>query len=133
MSEKLRNRRGLSPVIATVVLVVVAITVALAIAYWIGGIRDQYTRFEHATIKSVTYDSKNTIAVKIRNTGTIDLNVIEIKLNDESCSFNGTSVLEPNEESTLTLCNVGWTSGKKYRITILTSNKSIFIKETKAP
>ena len=33
-----RNKRALSPVIATVILVAVAITVAVAVAYWIGAI-----------------------------------------------------------------------------------------------
>ncbi|RJS77410.1 hypothetical protein CW711_06650, partial [Candidatus Bathyarchaeota archaeon] len=40
-----RNKRALSPVIATVVLVAVTIVVAVAVSYWMGGIAGLYTRF----------------------------------------------------------------------------------------
>ncbi|MBA7637871.1 hypothetical protein ES703_45520 [subsurface metagenome] len=41
-----RKSRGLSPVIATVILVSVTITVAIAVSYWMRGIAGQYTSFE---------------------------------------------------------------------------------------
>lgn len=41
--NKLRKRRAISPVIATVILVAVAITVA--VSYWMGSIAGQYTSF----------------------------------------------------------------------------------------
>lgn len=39
------KKKGLSPVISTVILVAIAITVAVAVAYWMGGIAGQYTVF----------------------------------------------------------------------------------------
>jgi len=50
--EVFRSRRGVSPVIATVILVATAITIAVAVAYWMGGITSQYTRFEKVEILS---------------------------------------------------------------------------------
>ena len=47
---KLKNRKGLSPVIATVILVAVAITVAVSVAYWMSSIAGQYTTFEKVEI-----------------------------------------------------------------------------------
>ena len=44
--NQLRKRKGVSPVIATVILVAVTITVAVAVAYWMSGIAGQYTSFE---------------------------------------------------------------------------------------
>ncbi|MCJ7761670.1 hypothetical protein MUP59_11115, partial [Candidatus Bathyarchaeota archaeon] len=38
------SRKGISPVIATVILVAVTITVSVSIAYWMGGISGSYTR-----------------------------------------------------------------------------------------
>ena len=38
------DRKGLSPVIAVVVLVSVTIVVAVSVAYWMGGIAGTYTR-----------------------------------------------------------------------------------------
>ncbi len=43
----LKNRKAVSPVIATVILVAVAITISVAVAYWMGGISSQYTKFEN--------------------------------------------------------------------------------------
>ena len=56
---KLRKRKGVSPVIATVILVAVTITVAVAVAYWMSGIAGQYTSFEKVEIQSavITYES----------------------------------------------------------------------------
>ena len=50
----------MSPVIATVILVAVAITVAVAVAYWMGGIAGQYTKFEKVEIQT---------AYSVRNAG----------------------------------------------------------------
>jgi len=47
---KLKNRKGLSPVIATVILVAVTITVAVAVSYWMSSIAGQYTTFEKVEI-----------------------------------------------------------------------------------
>ena len=46
MKEFRRNKRALSPVIATVILVSVTIVVAVSVAYWLGTIAASYTAFE---------------------------------------------------------------------------------------
>ena len=46
MKNLLRNKRALSPVIATVILVSVTIVVAVSVAYWLGTIAASYTAFE---------------------------------------------------------------------------------------
>ncbi|MGQ9461354.1 MAG: archaellin/type IV pilin N-terminal domain-containing protein, partial [Candidatus Bathyarchaeaceae archaeon] len=40
------DRRGISPVIATVIIVAVTIAVSIAVAYWMGGLASFFTRFE---------------------------------------------------------------------------------------
>jgi flagellin-like protein len=53
------DRRGISPVIATVIIVAVTIAVSIAVAYWMGGLASFFTRFEKIEIGSAyaTYDS----------------------------------------------------------------------------
>lgn len=135
------KRKGVSPVIATVILVVVAITVALAVTSWMGGIRKQFTLFEKIEIGSATYglssgDPNNTVTIKVRNTGTIAINTTEaeVRINNETKKFNVTSgepVLDPEKECTITIYNTGWISENKYTVMIVTEN--IFMKETTAP
>jgi len=47
-----KDKRGISPVVATVILMAVTIVVAVAVAYWMGGIAGLYTRFERLEISS---------------------------------------------------------------------------------
>lgn len=82
----LRAKRGVSPVISTVILVAVAITVAVAVSYWMGGIAGQYTRFESLEITSA-YATKNathyTISMSVKNTGSTDSTIDGILINGQ--------------------------------------------------
>ena len=83
---KIRNRKAVSPVIATVILVAVAITVAVAVSYWMGGISSQYTKFEKVEIQSgvCTVDANGnwTVTMKLKNSGTATSTMISIFIND---------------------------------------------------
>jgi len=83
----MRNRKAVSPVIATVILVAVAITVAVAVAYWMGGIAGQYTKFEKVEIRSslCTVDSTYNnweINIELKNSGTATANLANVYVND---------------------------------------------------
>jgi flagellin-like protein len=80
------NRKGISPVIATVIIVAVTITVAIAISFWMGGIAGLYTRFEKLEITYATVawnDTGNywTVTLKVKNTGSADTKIDDILLN----------------------------------------------------
>jgi hypothetical protein len=75
-----------SPVIATVILVAVAITVSVAVAYWMGGIAGQYTKFEKVEIQSAVCINNGTlwtVTMKLKNTGTETSTLISAFINDE--------------------------------------------------
>ena len=85
-TKLLRAKRGVSPVISTVILVAVAITVAVAVAYWMGGIAGQYTRFEKLEIVSayaVKDDSPAqwNVTMKVKNTGSTDSTFGDVYIN----------------------------------------------------
>ena len=88
----------MSPVIATVILVAVAITVAVAVAYWMGGIAGQYTKFEKIEIQSAvcTLNAAGnwTIVMKLKNTGTATATLNSAFINNlELNAYNTTSTL----------------------------------------
>jgi len=97
-----------SPVIATVILVAVAITVSVAVAYWMGGIAGQYTKFEKVEIQSAvcTWDSTNTywqIQMKVKNTGTAASTLISAFINEvEVQNYNETAVMTGQTASNMT-------------------------------
>jgi flagellin-like protein len=80
------NSKGISPVIATVIIVAVTITVAIAISFWMGGIAGLYTRFEKLEIvySTVAWDDTGkywTVTLKVKNTGSADTKIDDILLN----------------------------------------------------
>lgn len=102
--KKLRDRKGVSPVIATVILVAVTIVVAVAVAYWMGSIAGLYTRSENLEIQS-SYMTKKTlnsstdsvpsnfdnktgweITLIVKNSGSRDATVTEVFINDQPIS-----------------------------------------------
>ncbi len=87
----MRERKAISPVIATVILVAVAITVAVGVSYWMSGISSQYTQFEKVEIQTgyATYDTTNsiwTVTMAIKNSGSAQATVNMVFLNDVPCA-----------------------------------------------
>jgi flagellin-like protein len=86
----MKERKAISPVIATVILVAVAITVAVGVSYWMGGISSQYTQFEKVEIQTGygTYNSTQTewtVTMVIKNSGSADATINLVFLNDVPC------------------------------------------------
>ena len=87
----MRGKRGISPVIATVILVAVAITVAVSVAFWMGGITGQYTRFEKLQVQDpvIEKDSSNqywNLTFTVKNVGSTDATIEELFINGEPFS-----------------------------------------------
>lgn len=89
--DKLRERRAISPVIATVILVAVAITVAVGVSYWMSGIAGQYTSFEKVEIQSGYAVKHYTASVfdgwevilTLKNSGTSSATLINCFINEQ--------------------------------------------------
>lgn len=91
---RLGNKRAVSPVIATVILVAIAITLAVAVAFWIGGITGQYTRFEKIEVQSAycqTVDTSWNVTLDVRNTGTTQASIINVFVNSKAIGDYGTA------------------------------------------
>ena len=100
----IRSRRAVSPVIATVILVAVTITVAVAVAYWMGGIATQYTKFEKVEIQSAVCEKGATywtITMKLKNSGTAATSLIGVFANEiEVDTYNVTAPALTNQTAT---------------------------------
>jgi len=89
-----KNRKAVSPVIATVILVAVAITISVAVAYWMGGISSQYTKFEKVEVSSAVcdWDGTNlrwTVTLTLKNTGTSTCTITSAYINDRDVATYG--------------------------------------------
>jgi hypothetical protein len=73
-----RRKAGISPVVATVILVAVAIVIAIAVAFWASGLVGVFTRFEKLEIVSAIMTNEETFTVRIRNTGSADSAIVQV-------------------------------------------------------
>jgi len=90
-----KNRKAVSPVIATVILVAVAITISVAVAYWMGGISSQYTKFEKVEVVNAIVSSAGsgtamtwTITMSLKNTGTSAATITDLFINDQPLAMD---------------------------------------------
>ncbi len=81
-----KARRGISPVIVTLVLTGVAITAAVAASFWSGGIVGQFTKFEKVEIQSAWSELNGTfgwlITLSVKNSGTASTTLNKVFIND---------------------------------------------------
>jgi len=105
-----------SPVIATVILVAVAITVAVAVAYWMGGIAGQYTKFEKIEVQSAICEKEAngnwTIKMKLKNTGTATATLTNAFINDVEVDQYGASGVVQDQRATNMTQQQSITSGQ---------------------
>ena len=97
--------RGVSPVIATVILVAVAITVAVAVSYWMAGISSQYTSFEKVEITQAVCSWDGTAGewtteIKLKNTGTKTATLISMFVNEIEVDLYGQSAAAATQAAT---------------------------------
>jgi len=80
----LRDRRGISPVITTVIIVAVGIAVAIAVALWMSGLVGVFTRFEKVEIRNSyasLVGSNFVVKITFMNTGSTDTTIDTILVN----------------------------------------------------
>ena len=72
---------GISPVVATVILVAIAIVIAIAVAFWASGLVGVFTRFEKIEITAAyagSTDSGYQVVIDVRNSGSADETIDDI-------------------------------------------------------
>jgi flagellin-like protein len=87
-----RKKSGISPVVATVILVAVAIVIAIAVAFWASGLVGVFTRFEKIEIQAAFWDGTNVVLIA-RNTGSSIAVVDMILANGAPCITNVASTV----------------------------------------
>ena len=87
-----RSRAGISPVIATVILVAVAIVIAIAVAFWATGLVGIFTKYEKFEVTNIyaapTGANPNEYYVYItaKNTGTSSATIDNVYINGQPMS-----------------------------------------------
>ena len=133
-----RSRLGISPVVATVILVAVAIVIAIAVAFWASGLVGIFTRFEKLEITSAYYDGASVVLI-VRNTGSSDTSIDDIYVNGIPCmgGCNINPEIEPGKtyliktasqvkiiirEPPQQVTDGKWVSGNSYEVSVHTAS-----------
>jgi hypothetical protein len=122
-----QNKKALSPVVASIILLATAIAVSLATCGWLAALASHYTGTSAITVNNIQFTGAagqptNTIVLSLKNTGTQGVAIEMIKVNENTFNFNASSSenasYAPAEAKDLTLDNVGWQPGYAYKIEI---------------
>lgn len=74
------NRKGISPVIATVIIVAVAIAISIAVAGWLFGLWGSFGTTEQLTVMPDSSLSSSTLTLHIKNTGSKSAVVTKVEI-----------------------------------------------------
>ena len=96
------QRRGISNVVATIILIAVAIALAVAVAIWVFGV---FKGNAHATtINTISEDlyvtsSGSYLILYVNNPGGTTQNIVSVTLSGATCAFQGASATSPSPSS----------------------------------
>ena len=126
MKKLLKSKKALSPVVAAIILIAVTVAVSIAVAAWMGALTFTFMKTEELKITSMTFagtsgNASNTISLAVKNAGTGKITVASAQVNDVTKTVSGTLVYDAGDTGTITVAGVGWTTGNKYKVTLLSS------------
>jgi flagellin-like protein len=118
-----RKNSGISPVVATVILVAVAIVIAIAVAFWASGLVGIFTRFEKLEILSAYQnpDNPDEIKIRVRNTGSSPTSVTEVVLNGMYVHPVAGCNIPVGSPAEITITTTGLKGGVTYEVMLRTS------------
>jgi flagellin-like protein len=128
------KRTGVSPVIATLLLIVIAVAAAVLAYIWIIGYQGTLTQQastaqlqERIKIEAVQYDSTtNTLTVYVRNIGDVNVEIDALYVIDKTGTIIGSSTnvgltLTPGQVNSGTVSDISLNSGETYTVKAVTT------------
>lgn len=125
----LKSRKGISPILATLLLIVIAVAAIIITYAWV--ITFTSSTIEQVTVLSVEnirfYDTNKTDIV-IRNSGTSNAKIVTVYMGPSSTDLTSRTVSLPLPQNlatdsavTLTITHTGsWTAGTRYYFKVVT-------------
>lgn len=83
LNKIIKCRKGLSPVVAAIILIAVTVAVSIAVAAWMGSMAVSDMKVSELTITQLEF-TDDSIVAHVSNTGTSDVTVHRIRINGEN-------------------------------------------------
>jgi len=117
----LKNRKALSPVVASIILIAVTVAVSIAVAAWMGALTVGFMGSSSITITKVSFvksdgDPSQNIDLSLKNSGTKTVTIVTVKVNGIEVAKNATLTLNPGDTGALRLTLASaWVPGNPYK------------------
>ena len=102
-----RCKRGISPVIATIVIVIVALSVSMGGGIWLAGTVPAFAIYEELKVSSSYIENSDTAVFNVKNTGNAEVTIDMIQVNGRAPDGDGwsttSSQLKLGDEATITV------------------------------
>ena len=143
----IKRRRGISPVIAIVILIAVAVALGIAVAFWATGLIGTLGKVEKLEIRTAYASGSGpwTVYMSGANTGTADITIVQITINgrpisgvtlqwtvgtgDGATTGSSTPIgieAGKNFELQLTIPTTGYTSGQTIEVALISGSGTAF-------
>ena len=135
-----RSSSGISPVVATVILVAIAIVIAIAVAFWASGLVGVFTRFEKIEVTAAYWETDHFVLV-VKNTGSAAATIDDVYVNGIplggsgggkwSVTGDGTTYLTPGATATLIVSSLPgdggtFAPGVTYELAVHTASGKLY-------
>lgn len=130
MKRLFKSRKGLSPVVAAIILIAVTVAVSIAVAAWMGALTFTFMQTEQISITNMVYSggsnlTNNVITLSVKNTGSSGVTLTAVTLNGDVHSDRVfvpvSGEIGAGDPGTVTLNNVNWIAGNTYRVILQSS------------
>jgi len=131
----LKNKKALSPVVASIILIAVTVAVSIAVAAWMGALTFTFMATEELKITNMEFiTGYNSINVTMQNIGTSPITVTEIHVNNGDNLLSSPVTVDANSQVEQQVTETGlWSDGNNYQVKIVTSKGNQYYYNAVAP
>jgi flagellin-like protein len=134
----LKNRKALSPVVASIILIAVTVAVSIAVAAWMGALTFTFTATEQLQITDLDFiptsgSGTKYINVTVRNTGTTPVTISEAWVNGQKQTVSDLPLTVGANEVKYLAIQYNWYSGNNYEVKLVSSKGNAFLRTEVAP
>jgi flagellin-like protein len=127
-----KAKKGISPVIATIILIAITIVIAIAVAAWVFGLFKSYTGGPAVTINAAQSSCKGgnpgSCSLVVSNQGGNSVSIVGATVNGQTAAVAAASCASTSASATVTVsagavatayvCGVAFTAGQTLTITL---------------
>ena len=131
MRSILKSKKGISPILATLLLIVIAVAAVIVTYAWVMTFTSSTTSQAGAmlTVENVRFYSDDDVEIVIRNSGTGDAKVVEVYQGNESTNLEKQSSVDYDPDKQISAgssilievtLDANWESGTRYYFKVVT-------------